>query len=79
MSGHNPEQELAHLIKMANQIAKNICVGGSEEETSQQVRDHITRFWARPMKEKICAALDSIDEQLSPAAVAAFKIIKTEL
>lgn len=79
MSSHNTEQELMHLVKMANQIAQNICIGGSNEETINQVRDHITRFWARPMKEKICSALESVEEELSPVAVEAFRIIKTEL
>ena len=45
--------ELDHLIKMVNQIADNIAIGEDEALTAPKVVDHLNRFWARPMKNKI--------------------------
>lgn len=45
--------ELDHLIKMVNQIADNIAIGEDEASTAPKVVDHLNRFWARPMKDKI--------------------------
>ena len=57
--------ELDHLIKMINQISDNIAIGANEAETAPQVADHITRFWARPMKEKIINYASHDGEQLN--------------
>lgn len=58
--------ELAHLIKMINQIADNIAVGESEDSASIQLAIHIKRFWARSMKEKIISYADNDGEKLQP-------------
>jgi len=60
--------ELDHLIKMINQIADNIAIGDDEAATAPKVADHINRFWARPMKEKIIAYAASDGEQLNAVA-----------
>ena len=44
-----------HLIKMANQIARNQAQLGEPEETAARVADHLTRFWARSMHEQLTA------------------------
>jgi formate dehydrogenase subunit delta len=60
--------ELDQLIKMINQIADNIAIGDSEIITAPKVADHIMRFWARPMKEKIIAYATNDGEQLNAVA-----------
>ncbi|MFT4520146.1 MAG: formate dehydrogenase subunit delta [Halioglobus sp.] len=60
--------ELDHLIKMINQIADNIAIGDSEAVTAPKVTDHVIRFWARPMKEKIIDYAASGGEQLNAVA-----------
>ena len=60
--------ELDHLIKMINQIADNIAIGDSEAVTGPKVADHINRFWARPMKEKIIDYAASDGKQLNDVA-----------
>ena len=47
------DKELAHLIKMANQIAINLDYGDASELSADRVADHIVRFWATSMKHKI--------------------------
>jgi hypothetical protein len=47
------DRELAHLIKMANQITINLAYGDSLEQSAVRVSDHIVRFWATSMKNKI--------------------------
>lgn len=47
------DKELAHLIKMANQITANLAYGDAAELSATRVSNHITRFWAASMKSKI--------------------------
>ncbi|MFT5483455.1 MAG: formate dehydrogenase subunit delta [Halieaceae bacterium] len=44
-----------HLIKMANQIARNQARLGEPEDTAVRVADHLTRFWAKTMHEQLIA------------------------
>lgn len=62
------KNELEHLAQMANQIASNIGIGESEEESATRVANHITLFWARPMREKICANLNNNEITLNSIA-----------
>lgn len=71
--------ELDHLIKMVNQIASNIGLGTSEDETIDKVVKHINLFWARPMREKICANMRSSADQLNPVAIKALVKINSQL
>lgn len=73
------ENELDHLIKMANQIASNIGIGSTEEYCVKKVVTHISAFWALPMRQKICANLDEYGEALNPIAKKALIEIQTRL
>ena len=53
---------------MANQIAANTQANRDEAEAAEVVAAHIQRFWARPMREKICGDLGPLAAQLSPLA-----------
>ena len=68
--------EIEHLIKMVNQIAENFAFAGGKEEQVPSVVDHITRFWAPPMKEHLLEYIGNGGEGLSEAALAAFDQIK---
>ena len=71
--------ELQHLIKMANQIAQNIGIGASEEETIDKVENHITLFWAPPMRKKICDYIETGANDLHPFATKALLKIRDKL
>lgn len=71
--------ELGHLIKMVNQIASNIGLGASEEEAVDKVVNHISLFWARPMREKICANMQASASELNPIATKALMQINAQL
>ena len=60
--------ELDHLIKMINQIADNIAIGDDDAVTAPQVINHLNKFWARTMKEKIIAYAASDGEQPNSVA-----------
>ena len=67
--------ELDHLIKMSNQIADNIAIGANDSTTASKVADHITRFWARPMKEQIIHYAASDGNRLNPIAKMAITLL----
>tara|TARA_B110000014_G_C19921487_1_gene476736 strand:+ start:495 stop:734 length:240 start_codon:yes stop_codon:yes gene_type:complete len=71
----SPEKssELEHLISMINQIAGNIAIGQSDEVAAEKVADHVKRFWAKSMKQKIIAYLEGGGDDLQPAASAAVR------
>ncbi|MFT7490601.1 MAG: formate dehydrogenase subunit delta [Pseudohongiellaceae bacterium] len=71
--------ELGHLIKMANQIAANIGLGVSEDETVERVVKHINSFWARPMREKICVNMHTSADQLDGITMKALAKIDAQL
>lgn len=73
------ENELSHLIKMANQIASNIGIGSTEEDCVKKVVVHITAFWALPMRQKICANMDAFAEDLNPIATKALLAIQEDI
>lgn len=59
MSEH-PDQ-IATLIKMANQIAANLSAY-SPDEASTRIAQHLTRFWAPKMRKQLfVAATDNTD------------------
>lgn len=47
------DSELNHLVKMVNQISDNLDHNDSMEVVSERVADHLSRFWASSMREKI--------------------------
>ncbi|MDM3871866.1 formate dehydrogenase subunit delta [Porticoccus sp. W117] len=61
--------QLPHLIKMANQIAANQPVEFLGEEAAvAAVAEHIQKFWAPPMREKIIAYQQGGGAELTPLA-----------
>lgn len=69
------DSELAHLIKMANQIAANANPYGGEEKTAEAVAAHIERFWAPSMREKLTDYAKSDGEELDQAVSSALNIL----
>lgn len=59
---------LSSLIKMVNQIADNNVHVGTQEDAANAVASHITRFWARPMKQQINDYLAQGGEELNDIA-----------
>jgi formate dehydrogenase subunit delta len=65
------------LIKMANEIAYNIAPTQTQEQVAKAMVDHLTRFWARSMKNEIINCLDIENHQLSETAELAIRMLKT--
>ncbi len=53
-----PEQELQHLVTMINQIAANIASTEGEARQVELTADHVKRFWAKSMRDKIIVCAD---------------------
>ena len=70
-----PDTELDHLIKMINQIADNIAIGETADTVAPKVADHVKRFWAPPMKEKIIHYMQCDGQRLQPAAKIAVSLL----
>ncbi len=62
------ENELEHLVKMINQISINMPRNISEQEAASKIASHITSFWAKSMRLKICQNKEAINPKLTPAA-----------
>ena len=60
--------ELNHLIKMLNQVTENLTQGDEDEVAAARVADHLKRFWAPGMKERIKSYAEDSGEELSPVA-----------
>ncbi|WP_020680904.1 formate dehydrogenase subunit delta [Marinobacterium rhizophilum] len=60
--------QLDTLIHMANQIADNNSHYGTQEEAAARVASHLTKFWARSMKQQIIDYLHSDGSKLNPLA-----------
>lgn len=69
------DSELAHLIKMSNQIAANANPYGGEEKTAEAVASHIERFWAPSMREKLTDYCVSDGEELNSIVVQALNLL----
>ena len=57
--------KLLNLIKMANQIADNICHQDTSSEAIAKLANHLTLFWAKSMKADILAYYREDGSQLS--------------
>jgi len=73
------DTELEHLIKMLNQIADNVAMGEADELIAPRVADHVTRFWAPSMKQKIFQYADGGGEKLCPASRQAIELLQQSL
>ncbi len=63
-------QEVEHLVKMANQIADNFSF---HEDAVERISDHLRRFWAPSMQQKLISLDNSGGEGLKPAVREALK------
>jgi len=61
-------QDIERLVKMANQIAENFSF---HEDSVDRTVDHIARFWAPSMRERIIGHARGGGEGLNPTALAA--------
>jgi formate dehydrogenase subunit delta len=62
--------ELQHLIKMANQIAENFSF---HADASERVANHLHRFWAPSMLQRLETQRQHEGSDLRPEVVAALK------
>jgi len=67
-------QEIDQLVKMANQIADNFSF---HEDAVDRLADHLQRFWAPSMRQKLIELLDSGDNGLKSDVMAAVKRLQT--
>ena len=58
-------QEVERLVKMANQIADNL---GFHDDAEERIVDHLQRFWAPSMRQKLQEYRSAGGEALQPAA-----------
>ena len=65
--------ELKHLIKMVNQISKNIATEESEQAVIDKTTIHIQRFWAGSMKRDIMHYVERDGSGLEPLALSAVR------
>lgn len=61
-------QEIERLVKMANQIAENLVF---HDDAVDRVADHLQRFWAPSMRQKIVENEAAGGSGLNPVARAA--------
>ncbi|ALM53369.1 formate dehydrogenase subunit delta [Halomonas huangheensis] len=61
-------QQDEHLVRMVNQIAANLGGGRDEVQAVESIRNHVEKFWARSMKQRLIASLAKDDNELAPLA-----------
>ena len=64
------DSELDHLVAMANDIARNLAFN---EDAEQRMVDHLQRFWAPELRERLRAHVATGGAGLSDLAMAATK------
>ncbi|MBT8061299.1 MAG: formate dehydrogenase subunit delta [Gammaproteobacteria bacterium] len=67
-------QELEHLIQMANQIAANFSFHADQAD---RTADHIQRFWAPSMRKLLAAHIRDGGEGLDNSVLEAMKAVET--
>ena len=70
------DSELEHLIKMLNQIANNVAIGESDELVARSVANHVEKFWAPSMREKINRYAESDGEKLQSVSKQAIALLR---
>ncbi|MEQ8516197.1 MAG: formate dehydrogenase subunit delta [Chromatocurvus sp.] len=58
-------QQLRNLIRMINQISSNNLHHGDEDQAAEVVAVHITKFWARGMKQQLVDYAEADGQDLS--------------
>lgn len=61
-------QQDEQLVRMVNQIAANLGGGRDEAQAVESIRNHVEKFWARSMKQRLIASLERDDNELEPLA-----------
>lgn len=64
------DAELDHLVAMANDIARNLAFNADAE---QRMVDHLERFWAPELRDRLRAHVATGGAGLSDLALAAAK------
>ncbi len=59
-------KQIDHLVKMANQIARNLSAGRESEETARLTAEHLRKFWTRDMRKQLLALPADDTDPLSP-------------
>lgn len=62
------DQQLDNLIKMIDQIIANNLHQGDDDKVTDVAADHLHKFWARSMKQRIIAYANESPEELSALA-----------
>ena len=65
MNGNHLMQEVEQLVKMVNQIADNFSF---HDDAVDRIADHLQRFWAPSMQEKLIEFERMDGAGLKPAA-----------
>ncbi|KAA9132518.1 formate dehydrogenase subunit delta [Marinihelvus fidelis] len=60
------DAELRHLVTMANDIARNLA---AYDDAPVRVADHMRRFWAPAMRQRLVAHADSGGDELVETAL----------
>lgn len=66
--------EVEQLVKMANQIADNL---GFHEDAAVRVADHLQRFWAPSMRQKLRERAIAGDERIKPLVKQAVECLES--
>ncbi len=72
------DSHIGHLIKMINEIARNLAVGGDEEQAAGRVASHLQRFWTRDMQRDLQAHVAAGGSGLLPVAQLALDLLREE-
>ena len=67
-----------HLIKMINEIARNLAVGGDDTQAAGRVANHLQRFWTRDMQRDLQAHVAAGGSGLLPVAALALDSLQKE-
>lgn len=67
-------QEVEQLVKMVNQIADNFSF---HDDAVDRIEDHLRRFWAPSMQQKLIEHDRSQGAELRPAAREAMKRLES--
>lgn len=69
-------QQLDSLIKMINQISTNNQHHESNQLAAEAVASHLTKFWARSMKQEIIMYMKTGGEGLLPISRMAIELLQ---
>ncbi len=72
------DSHIGHLIKMINEIARNLAVGGDDAQAAGRVANHLRRFWTRDMQRDLQSHVDAGGTGLLPAAELALARLREE-